>query len=81
MLLAVHTCAAKLHNYALCLDGGNCTTGDVRLSVSNGFSHTRTEGRVQVCYNNEWGSVCDDYWSNINTGVVCAELGFNQHGI
>lgn len=49
-----------------------CCDGDVRLR--NG---TDSSGRVEVCYNNSYGSVCDSGWGIISAGVVCRQLGYS----
>ena len=49
-----------------------CTTGSIRLA---GSSYTN-QGRVELCVNNTWGTVCDD-----DARVVCHQLGYSSGNI
>jgi hypothetical protein len=49
-----------------------CAQGDIRLQ--GGFA--AGQGRVEVCNENVWGTVCDDAWSGVDAAVACRQLGF-----
>ena len=53
-----------------------CRDGDIRLVDGP----TQLEGRVEICFNNTYGSVCHDLWGEADAQVVCKQLGFNDSG-
>lgn len=48
-----------------------CTEGEVRLVGGVNY----TEGRVEICLSDSWGTVCDQNWNTTEARVVCRQLG------
>ena len=54
----------------------NCTDGDVRLVDGS----TPYEGRVEICINHAWGTVCGYHWDSVHANIVCKQLGYQPRG-
>ena len=55
----------------------DCINGDVRLE-----DHTESvrDGRVEMCLNRVWGTVCRNQFSEDDAEVVCSQLDFDRDG-
>jgi len=49
----------------------NSTTHPIRLADGA----TDMEGRLEINYNGEWGTVCNDHFTQVDADVVCKQLG------
>ena len=55
----------------------NCSNGDIRLV--NGTNEL--EGRLEICINNAWGSVCSQGFTEDDAKVVCQQIKFPFNGM
>ena len=53
-----------------------CTGGDIRLVEGA----SKLEGRVEVCVDSEWNTVCDNGFGNVDAKVVCRQLEYSSIG-
>ena len=50
----------------------SCGDGDLRLFGGE----SESEGQLQVCFSQKWGTVNGDGWTSTDTQVACKQLGF-----
>ena len=53
---------------------GNCTQGELRLMGGANL----LEGRVEICINNAWGTICDNRFRMEEAMVICRQLGHSE---
>ena len=53
-----------------------CSDGEVRITGDT----SPTIGRIEVCINSTWGTICDESWDDRAASVVCRQLGHSPHG-
>ena len=54
-----------------------CINGDLRLV--NG--PTIQAGRLEICWNETWGTVCDNGWLQQDAVIACRQLGLNTRSM
>ena len=64
-----------MYNLSTLISDTTCVNDAVHLVGG----HNVKEGRVLVCYNGQWHSICSDNWSETGAevGIVCSTLGYS----
>ena len=55
-----------------------CVDGDIRLV--NSPAGRNSSGRLEICVNEDWSTVCDMGWGTVDANVACRQLGFSRYG-
>ena len=51
---------------------------NVGLPVRLTNGRNEKEGRVEIYWNNQWSTVCDDLWDDNDATVICKQLGYSR---
>ena len=54
----------------------DCSDGDLRL-----VGGTVLSGRLEICINNAWGTVCDEGFTADDAQVACNQIGLPYSGM
>ena len=88
LVCTLHIGSSVCHNCfldfstAVSTPSGNCSDGDLRLvGGSDNLEQGTREGRIEICINNAWGTVCRTVFGIPDAQVACYELGgFHREG-
>ncbi len=53
-----------------------CVNGNIRLVDGS----VPSEGRIEICIHNSWGTVCHNGWDYNDANVLCGQLGYQRYG-
>lgn len=51
-------------------EAGNCSEGSLRLTGGSALV-----GRLEICINNAWGTICETQFESSELNVACSQLG------
>ena len=79
--ISISYCALwKLNNFILYFirlqNSLACKDGDLKLVGSK----SENEGRLEVCFDQRWGTINENGWTHIDTQVTCRQLGYSTSG-
>ena len=64
--------------YCIFLDPtlNDCIEGEIRLANNS----AENKGRVEICVDGFWGTMCPNNSFTLNANIICKQLGFSEYG-
>ena len=66
--------------YTQCTESPSVESYGAFYADDQAFHNDGKSGLLEVYYDNEWKSVCDDHWTDKDANVACRQLGFLGYG-
>ena len=76
LIFSVKMLCYLLTHSDLATPAGDCSDGALRLIGGD----NPLEGRVEICINNAWGTICEDAFDRDDADVICRQLGVIHNG-
>ena len=74
---SVTVCSNNNNYYYFELIFVDCTEGDLRLIPNGPY---KSIGRIELCINGTWGTICSDFIDDNDAMVLCRQLGYSALG-
>ena len=72
------TVSTSMHINIIVIVGNEACNSLYSLRLNSFGKNGNNFGRLEMCYDGYWGSVCNDYAFDNTAKVACNELGYNE---
>ncbi|XP_036892195.1 neurotrypsin [Sturnira hondurensis] len=72
-----HDCSHQEDVAVACSPGGHGHRPPLGFPIRLRDGENRKEGRVEVFIGGQWGTICDDGWTDEDAAVACRQLGYS----